>query len=351
MSRPAERAAVLAVDGGNSKTDLALVAADGRLLAALRGPTVSHQQVGIDAGMERLRDLVTKLARAAGMVRGDGWGSGPVADHAVLCLAGADMRHDVALLLGRVRALGLSEDAVVLNDCFAALRAGAPDGHGVALICGQGINAVAVAPDGRSARFAAIGSLAGDWGGAGSLGQAALAAAIRGRDGRSPRTSLERTVPAHFGLSRPEALMLAMYRDRIPESRLGELSPMVFAEAGRGDAVARSIVDHLADELAVMATALLRRLGMLRGESPVVLAGGVFRTREAGFYEHLAARIHASASRARLVRLDVPPVLGAALLGLDRVASRASAGGARVTASADRASRLRDDIERWSATI
>ena len=35
---------ILAVDGGNSKTDLALVATDGRLLAATRGPTTSHQQ-------------------------------------------------------------------------------------------------------------------------------------------------------------------------------------------------------------------------------------------------------------------------------------------------------------------
>jgi len=30
--------AVLAIDGGNSKTDVALVAADGSLLASVRGP-------------------------------------------------------------------------------------------------------------------------------------------------------------------------------------------------------------------------------------------------------------------------------------------------------------------------
>jgi N-acetylglucosamine kinase-like BadF-type ATPase len=37
VSRPP--AAVLAVDGGNSKADLALVARDGTLMAAVRGPT------------------------------------------------------------------------------------------------------------------------------------------------------------------------------------------------------------------------------------------------------------------------------------------------------------------------
>src|SRR5512146_2816874 len=50
--------AILAVDGGNSKTDVALVAADGRLLAALRGPTTSHQQVGLEIGADRLAGLV-----------------------------------------------------------------------------------------------------------------------------------------------------------------------------------------------------------------------------------------------------------------------------------------------------
>ena len=38
MSR--DQAAVLAIDGGNSKTDIALVAADGTLLASGRGPGV-----------------------------------------------------------------------------------------------------------------------------------------------------------------------------------------------------------------------------------------------------------------------------------------------------------------------
>ena len=74
----------------------------------------------------------------------------------------------------------------------------------MALICGQGINAVGVAPDGRVARFAAVGTLSGDWGGATSLGEAGLGAAIRARDGRGPRTALERTVPAVFGLARAE---------------------------------------------------------------------------------------------------------------------------------------------------
>ena len=62
------RAAVLAVDGGNSKTDLALVSRAGELLAIVNGPTISHQQVPIETGMDRLRGMV-KHARRDGTIR------------------------------------------------------------------------------------------------------------------------------------------------------------------------------------------------------------------------------------------------------------------------------------------
>ena len=47
-TRAMSRAAVLAVDGGNSKTDLALVDADGSVLALVRGPLSSPHHLGID---------------------------------------------------------------------------------------------------------------------------------------------------------------------------------------------------------------------------------------------------------------------------------------------------------------
>ena len=306
--------AVLAVDGGNSKTDVAIVAEDGRLIGAVRGPTISHQQVGIDEGRRRLAELV---GRAGGEGRG-GAAAGP-AEVGVLCLAGADYRSDVALLERGFGELGLVGRIVVLNDTFAALRAGSSRPWGVVLICGQGVNAAGVAPDGRTARFDAVGDLSGDWGGGTSIGRAGLAAAVRGRDGRGPRTALERTVPAVYGLSRPAAVTRRFYDGRLDERRIGDLAPVVFATAGDGDPVARAIVDHLADELVAMATALIRRLRLRSLDVEVVLGGGVFRTDDRPFHERLAAGIRAVAPRATLVRPVAPPVAGSALLALDRL--------------------------------
>ena len=326
---------VLAVDGGNSKTDVALVAGDGRLLAAVHGLTSSHQAVGVEHGMERLAALIAEAHAQAGADAGDR------AEVGVYCLAGADTPGDIRLLTSRLAAHGFAQADLLRNDTFAALRAGTDRGWGVVIICGQGVNAAGVAPDGKTARLDALGEISGDWGGATDVGWQGLAAAVRARDGRGPRTVLERSVPAYFGLASPHALTMAMYDGRVHGRRIGELSPVVFAAAMDGDAAARAIIDRLADELVAMAGAMIRRLHMTRLDPEVVLGGGVFRTPDADFRSRIEAGVQAIAPRARLVRSSAPPVAGAALLGLD-----ALVGG---IADASVGAKVRSTLAAWDA--
>ncbi|MFL5727260.1 MAG: N-acetylglucosamine kinase [Chloroflexota bacterium] len=310
-------AAILAVDGGNSKTDVALVAADGAVLGTVRGPTTSHQAVGLERGMDRLVALVEDAAAQAGLDRA----ARPLARLGVYAIAGADYPPDVRLLDRALVVTRLSAEVVVENDTIGALWAGSSTGWGIALICGEGINGAAIAPDGRRVRFDGVGDISGDWGGGHSVGMAGLAAAVRAADGRGPQTSLATLVPAQFGFRRPATLTRALYEGRIANRRISELSPTVFAAAAAadGDAVARSIVDRLADELVAMATALARRARLTRLPVEVVLAGGVFRATDERFYERIRSGIAAVVPAARLVRLDVPPVAGPALEGLARL--------------------------------
>lgn len=321
----AEPIAVLAVDGGNSKADLGLVARDGTLLATVRGPTISHQRIGVAQGIDRLRRLVSEAARKAGIEMPTGH---PLAEVGLYCVAGADFRREFNLLQAAFSGTGLSSSTTVLNDTLAALRAGTDRSWGVVLICGAGVNATGIGPAGRVARLAALGNISGDAGGGRDLGMAALAAAVRARDGRGPRTVLERLVPEHFGLPRPESVTRAIYDGRIDEDRLLELAPIVFTAAGMGDGVARSILDRLADELATMAIAMIRRVRIARLKFDVVLAGGVFANRDDAFYARLADGVLRVAPGARMRRLRVRPLLGAALLGIERLTPPAAPGAA-----------------------
>jgi N-acetylglucosamine kinase-like BadF-type ATPase len=289
--------------------------------------------------MANLRALAVK---AAGGTTADRKApSLPLAELGVFCLAGADYPSDVRALTNALEGLGLAKRVIVRNDTFAALRAGTHRPWGVVLICGQGINGAAIAPAGRTARFDALGMISGDWGGARSVGEAGLGAAVRARDGRGPATSLERLVPAHFGVRSPGALTRAFYVGRFPEDRVVELCPVVFRAAREGDTVARGILIRLADELVAMAGALIRRLGLTELDPEVVLGGGVFAADDPAFYARIETGVKAAAPAASIVRLTAPPMLGAALLGLDRLAADGSADPAT-------AARLRKSIEAWA---
>ena len=134
-----------------------------------------------------------------------------VAEIAEIFLAGVDFPAEEGELQDAVEARDWATRTGVGNDTFAVLRAGTAHGWGVAVVCGAGINCVGVAPDGRQVRFPALGAITGDWGGGYDVGIAALWAAARSEDGRGPRTSLERAVPAHFELATPLELAEAIH--------------------------------------------------------------------------------------------------------------------------------------------
>jgi N-acetylglucosamine kinase-like BadF-type ATPase len=318
-------AAVLAVDGGNSKTDVALVAADGSLLASVRGGASNHQAIGIDAAVGVLRSLVRQAAEEAGLAL-----DAPVAAHTSACLAGADLPDEEAELTTLVEAQGWTATAAVVNDTFAVLRAGlddeTSDSHwGIGVVCGTGMNCVGVAPDGRTARFPALGVLSGDWGGGGDLGAAALWWAIRAEDGRGPQTELRSAVPGHFGVARVEDVVLGVHRGRIGHAELGGLTPVLLAVAAAGDDVARAVVRRQAAEVCAFATAAADRLALRELPVPVVLGGSVLAARDPLLTGTIAERLAVELPGAVVRIVDAPPVLGAALLGLDRVGGPAPA--------------------------
>jgi N-acetylglucosamine kinase-like BadF-type ATPase len=323
--------AVLAIDGGNSKTDVVLVAADGTVRGRARGPGVPRK---LSAGtVAMLAPVVAAAAADAGMA-GNGL-TGPagtgsaVAGHAVACMANADLPEEEELLGEMLRAQGWSATTQVANDTFAVLRAGLADPParpgGVAVTCGAGINCVGVAPDGRTVRFLALGGISGDWGGGLGLGFEALWWAIRAEDGRGPQTILRAAVIAHFGVAEVADVTIGIHRGAIAEDRLHELAPALFAAAGAGDTVARDLVSRQADEVCALALTAIRRLGLAGLATPVVLGGGLLTARDPLLGGWITERLGSAAPAAAVRVVDVPPIAGAALMGLDHTGAGAAA--------------------------
>jgi N-acetylglucosamine kinase-like BadF-type ATPase len=331
--------AVLAVDGGNSKSDLALVADDGTLLASARGPGITKPDLAMTLGL--LNSLIGQAQRQTGRP------GCPVARHLSACVANADLPEEEQALAAALRAQGWSNTTEVVNDTFAVLRAGldasapavpsapadvpapaspspaagGPAGRhwGVAVTCGAGINCVGVAPDGRKTGFLALGGITGDWGGGHGLGRAALWWAMRAEDGRGPETALRGAVAAHFGVPLVRDVAIGIHLGTISEASLGGLAPVVLALAGTGDDAATGLVRRQADEICAMALTVMRRLGLTELATPVVLGGSVLAARNPMLTAGVINGIRAGAPHAAVRITDVPPVAGAALLGLDHL--------------------------------
>jgi N-acetylglucosamine kinase-like BadF-type ATPase len=308
-------AAILAVDGGNSKTDVALVDAAGGVLGAARGPGASHHHLGVAAAMDTLESLAAAACRDAGLPAAER----PLAEVGVWCLAGLDLPADDQALGPAVAGRRWAREVLLHNDVFAVLRAGSGRTWGVGVVAGAGMNCVGVAPDGREVRFPAIGELSGDWGGGRDVGVAAVGAALRGEDGRGPRTTLSRLVPGYFGLPSALAVVEALFLERIDRRRVLELVPLVFSEAEAGDPVAARLVARQVEEVVAMAGAAIRRLDLTDRDVDVVLGGGLFHRDAPAFLERIGSEIGKVAPAARLTQVTAPPVVGAALLGLDRL--------------------------------
>ena len=311
--------AVLAIDGGNSKTDLALVAEDGALLATVRGPGMRSPD-DLGSWLEALGALIARAQLEAGRE------GQMAARHITACVANADLPEEEERLAAALRALGWSQSTAVANDTFAVLRAGldpdilADSRHwGVAVTCGAGINCVGVDPDGRTTGYLALGEISGDWGGGSGLGQAALWWAVRAEDGRGPQTALRQAVAAHFGVPTVRDVTISIHLGKINDETLRELAPVLLAVAAAGDEVARKLVIRQAEEISIMALTAMRRLGLTALPTPVVLGGGVLTARDPLLITEITNRITATAPQAVVIVVAVPPVAGAALLGLDHV--------------------------------
>ena len=132
--------AVLAVDGGNSKTDIMLAAADGTVLAEARGGPFRPQSAGVDSAIDNVAKAVAELRGRLGLAP-----DRPLARHLSAYVAGADLPVEEEALAEAFAKRGWTETVEVGNDSFAVLRSGTAQPWGVAVVCGAGMNCVASA--------------------------------------------------------------------------------------------------------------------------------------------------------------------------------------------------------------
>ncbi|HEX2095187.1 MAG TPA: BadF/BadG/BcrA/BcrD ATPase family protein, partial [Longimicrobiaceae bacterium] len=161
---------------------------------------------------------------------------------------------------------------------------------------------------GQVERCGGWGMMVGDEGSGYALGRGGLAAALRAADGRGPETRLLPLFLELLEIDTPRAI--PPWVGRSAKAEVAALARHVVRAAEAGDAVARSVLETEARELALHAVALRHRLAPWSGEVTVVFYGGVLRT---AIYAGMVTRALETGEGGFLVRTPVADAVTGAL--------------------------------------
>jgi N-acetylglucosamine kinase-like BadF-type ATPase len=299
--------AVLGVDGGGSKTHALVADERGEVLGFASSGRSNWEDTGLEAAGAALAEAIGGALAAAQVPPG-------ALAASAFGLAGLDWDPDRPMLGALLDPLGLAGPRRLENDSFIALRAGASQPFGVVVIAGTGHVAAGRDPAGRTVRTLGLGPMYGDFGSATDVAEEAVRAVADAYTGRGPATSLSRLLPPLAGCASAEQLLQRLSRGLVP---LPEAAPLVLQEAEAGDPACRQIVLHAGASLGESAAVVARRLGLGGQRFELVMAGGLFRSRNRLLEGTLVDTMARQAPQAVPVHLTCRPVVGAALDALD----------------------------------
>lgn len=298
----------LGADLGATKTHTLIVDESGRALGFGESGPGNHETVGYDGMFQSMYDGMEQALLTAGLkkedIRGAGFG-----------VAGYDWPSEAQATTAVINRLGLSAPYIFVNDAVPGLVAGSEEGWGVVVVSGTGSNCRGWDREHqREGRVTGHGVLMGEGAGGSELMHRCMQIIGYSWSKRLPRTALADAMIAYAGAKDLDDLMRGY---TTYEYHIGaEAARLVFQVAADGDQVAQELIVWAGTELGEMANAVIRQLEFESLAFDVVMTGSMF---EGGpmLIEPMRAAIHRVAPYARLLRLRVPPVIGAVILGME----------------------------------
>jgi N-acetylglucosamine kinase-like BadF-type ATPase len=303
-----DKQVVLGMDVGASHTRAVLADGHGLILGVGRAGSGNWEVVGLEGARQAYATALDAVLADAGLER-------EAIAASAYGLAGLDWPSDVGRLGPVIASLGVPGPREMVNDVFLLLRAGTPDGVGVAAIAGSGTKVVGRNRAGETASTFGAGYPFTDWGGAWDIAAAAVHAVTQAYFKMGPATELAERMQAFAGIDETIELLEGIMRRQVNIG--GRFAPQVLECAAGGDAVAQEIVGRVGKRVGANVLVVARELGLLGEPFDLVMAGGVFSSRSPLLYQSLAETLQEAGVQANLVPLNAPPVVGAILLALD----------------------------------
>jgi len=296
----------LGIDIGATKSHALIADENGCAVGFGQSGPGNHEIVGYQGLAAALQAVTDQALADASIARQQIAGAG-------FGVAGYDWPSELPPTLEAIATLGLAAPLEVVNDTIIGLVAGAEAGWGVAVIAGTSNNCWGWDARHRIGRVTGNGGMFGEHGGSGELVQEAVAAVARAWTCRGPATALAAAFSRLVGASSDADLLEGLSQGWYDIGAAA--APLVFQTAEAGDAVALEVVRWAALELASLTNGVIRQLHLEAQTFDVVLVGSMYNGGPL-LLEPMQAAVRALAPGARFVKLTVPPVVGAVLVGM-----------------------------------
>ena len=298
----------LGIDVGSSKTHALIVEETGRCVGFGKSGGGNHQGVGYDGLTGVLRESFERACETSGVgvaaIRGAGFG-----------VAGYDFPSDREPHLQAIASLGLSCPLEVVNDGMNGLLAGATHGIGVNVTAGSSNNCRGRGRNGTEGRIVGNGITFGEFGGAYEIAARGLQMVNHAWIKRIPPTALTRIYTEAAGAKDEMDLMEGLSNGQY--HLFPDLAMNIVDAAREGDRAACEVMEWAGEELGWLAVAVARQIDMQDEQVEIIQSGSVFEAGEL-IMRPMRELIHKHCPKARLIRLDGPPVVGAVVLGMEQ---------------------------------
>lgn len=296
----------LGIDVGSSKTHALIADETGRCIGFGTAGGGNHQGMGYERLAEVLQKSFAGACEMSGVDRSSIAGAG-------FGVAGFDFPSEREDHLQAIGTLGLSCPLEVVNDGANGLIAGTSHGIGVNVTAGSGINGRARGKNGQEGRVVGNGVDFGEYGGAVEIVLRAKQYVNYAWIKRISPTKLTQIFLESTGAKDELDLMEGLSNDTY--HLFPYLALQIVEAARQGDATAQEVIRWSGEELGWIAISLARQIEMENDEVEVVLSGSVFNAGDI-IIEPMREIIKIHLPKAKMIRLDGPPVVGPLMLGM-----------------------------------
>ncbi len=293
---------ILGADLGGTKTHVLISNDQGIMIGFGEAGAANHEVVGYDGLFEAVNSAVREALKSASLsldkISGAGFG-----------VAGYDWPSERQDTLATLQRLGLQCPLDFMNDTSLGLLAGSKSGWGIGVVSGTGCNCRGWDKSRRKkGMVTGHGIEMGEGAGASELTFKAIQAVAYEWTKRGAHTALSDFFIHYVGAKDLGDLLEGLANNRYTID--AHAAPFIFDVAREGDVIAKELIRWAGNELAELVKSVIRQLDFQELEFDIVMIGSMF---DGGslLIEPMQDTILQLAPRAKFVRLNDPPVVGA----------------------------------------